>query len=121
MESEGELELVVVEVGVQGEGAVVPDADAQVGAAEDEEAGVACQLRGDVTAGEGVQTELGVLGLELVGGGGEGGVERGEDGELGRDGEVVRRRAQKRIAVEDVASGHHDTSGMAACTCSVVT
>jgi hypothetical protein len=44
-----------------------------------------------------------VLGQELVGRGGEGGVERGEDAEFGCDGEVFPRRRQERLGVDQAA------------------
>jgi hypothetical protein len=122
VESEGKVELVFVEVWKEGESAVVPDAGPEVGATEDKEAGVASQGAGEVTAGQGIESELGMLGLELVGGGGEGGVERGEDAEFGRDREVFRCGPQERLVVDDVPRrSHYDTSGRAAFTCSAVT
>ena len=120
--SEWEVELVVAEIGVEDEGTVVPDGGPEVGAAEDEEAGGASRGGGEMTTGQSIEAELRVLGLELVGGGGEGGVEGGEDAEFWREGQVVGSGPQEGLAV-DVAAlrSHHDTSGRAAFTCSAVT
>jgi hypothetical protein len=64
---------------------------------------------------EGIKGKVGVLGHELVGGGGQGGVEGGEDAELGREGQLVRGGPQERLVLlGEPGRCHHDTSASVA-------
>jgi len=72
---------------------------------EVQETGLVGPRRGLITPRDGVESQAGVLGLELLGSGDPGGVEGGQDDKHGRDGQVIEGKLQLRLDV-DGARGH---------------
>ena len=94
-----EVQVVTFWFWVEGKLAVVLDGGTEVVDVDAQVVGLARLWGWEVAPGEGIKGKVGVLGHELVGGGGQGSVEGGEDAELGREGQLVRGGPQERLVV----------------------